>query len=136
MTHDPADPAKFIVNSVASTLTPPIVAQLVVNYDFFTNPQPADFCVTENDFAFAEHSDEARWPRSAFAPFTPVADRTPAVHFGFSSQPPAALVSLLAHVLVPAPRATRNPSPGTTGAAVAGPRCRCATPPLACAGPA
>ncbi|MEF9404836.1 putative baseplate assembly protein [Ralstonia solanacearum K60] len=109
VTHDPADPAKFIVNSVASTLTPPIVAQLVVNYDFFTNPQPADFCVTENDFAFAEHSDEARWPRSAFAPFTPVADRTPAVHFGFSSQPPAALVSLLAHVLVPAPEGDPQP---------------------------
>ncbi|MBB5429116.1 hypothetical protein HDG40_007311 [Paraburkholderia sp. JPY158] len=109
VTQDPADPTKFIVNSVASTLTPPIVAHLGVNYDFFTNPQPAEFCVTENDFAFAEHSDDARWPRSAFAPFTPVADRTPAVHFGFSRQPPAALVSLLAHVLVPAPEGDPQP---------------------------
>lgn len=107
--QDPNDPAKFSVTSVASTLKPPIVAHLGVNYYFFTNPQPADFCVTENDFAFAEHSDDARWPRSAFAPFAPVSDRTPALHFGFGNQPPAALVSLLAHVLVPAPEGDPQP---------------------------
>jgi hypothetical protein len=106
---DPNDPTRFVVTSVASTLAPPIVAHLGVNYYFFTNPQPADFCVTENDFAFAEHSEDARWPRSAFAPFAPVADRTPALHLGFSSQPPAALVSLLAHVPVPAPEGDPQP---------------------------
>ena len=84
---DPNDNTKFIVSSVASTLEPPIVTHLGVNYYFFTNPQAPEFCVTENDFAWAEHSDDARWPRSAFAPFAPVADRTPALHFGFSSQP-------------------------------------------------
>lgn len=106
---DPNDNTKFIVSSVASTLKPPIVTHLGVNYYFFTNPQAPEFCVTENDFAWAEHSDDARWPRSAFAPFAPVADRTPALHFGFSSRPPAALVSLLVHVLAPA--AEGDPQP-------------------------
>ena len=107
--QDPNDPAKFSVTSVAATLQPPIVTHLAVNYYYFTNPQPPEFCVAENDFAFAEHSDDARWPRSAFAPFTPVLDRTPALHLGFSSRPPAALVSLLLHVVAPA--AEGDPQP-------------------------
>lgn len=107
--EDPNDHTRFIVTSVASSLMPPIVARLGVNYYFFTSPQPLDSCVSENDFAFAEHSEDARWPRSAFAPFTPVLDRTPALHFGFSSRPPAALASLLAHVLAPAPGGDPQP---------------------------
>lgn len=106
---DPNDPTKFSVTSVASTLAPPIVARLGVNYYFFTSPQPPEYCVTENDFALAEHSDDARWPRSAFAPFAPVSDHTPALHFGFSSRPPGALVSLLAQVLAPAPEGDPQP---------------------------
>ena len=99
---DAAEPSKYVVKSVASTLKPPIVSRLTVNYVYFTNPQPLDFCVTENEFAFAEHSEDARWPRSAFAPFTPVSDRTPALHLGFNNQPPPALVSLLVEVTGPA----------------------------------
>jgi len=106
---DPNDASKFIVSSVASTLKPPIVTHLAVQYYVFTNPQAAEFCVTENDFALEEHSDDARWPRSAFAPFTPVADRTPALHLGFSSRPPPALVSLLVHVLAPAAEGDAQP---------------------------
>jgi len=106
---DPNDPGKFTVTSVKSTLQPPIVAHLGVSYYLFTNPQPADFCVTENEFALAEHSDDARWPRSPFAPFVPVSDRTPALHLGFGSKPPAALVSLLVQVLTPA--AEGDPQP-------------------------
>lgn len=106
---DPNDATRFIVTSVASTLAPPIVAHLGVNYYFFTSPQALEYCVTENDFALAEHSDDARWPRSAFAPFAPVADQTPALHFGFGSRPPGALVSLLAQVLVPAPEGDPQP---------------------------
>lgn len=105
----PGDDTKFIVTSVASTLKPPIVTHLAVNYYYFTNPQAPEFCVAENDFAFAEHSEDARWPRSAFAPFTPVSDRTPALHLGFGSRPPAALISLLAHVVAPA--AEGDPQP-------------------------
>lgn len=106
---DPNDAKRFTVTSVASTLKPPVVTRVAVRYRVLTNPQAPEFCVTENDFALAEHSDDARWPRSAFAPFGPVADRTPALHFGFTSRPPAALVSLLVHVIAPA--AEGDPQP-------------------------
>lgn len=99
VTPDPADNTKYIVSSTPSTLQPPILAALSVSYLYFTNPQAPDFCVTENDFAFGEHSEDARWPRSPFAPFAPVSDLTPALHLGFSHRPPAALVSLLVQVL-------------------------------------
>ena len=108
-TADPADNTKYVVTSTPSTLQPPIVTRLAVSYLYFTNPQAPEFCVTENDFAFAEHSEDARWPRSPFAPFTPVSDLTPALHFGFSHKPPSALVSLLLQVLAPA--AEGDPQP-------------------------
>lgn len=106
---DPNDSAKFIVTSAASTLQPPVVTRLGVSYYYFTHPQAPEFCVAENDFAFAEHSEDARWPRSPFAPFAPVSDRTPALHLGFSGRPPAALVSLLAHVVTAAPDGDPQP---------------------------
>jgi Baseplate J-like protein len=106
---DPNNPGKYIVNSAPSTLAPPVVARLAISYLYFTNPQPLDFCVAENDFAFTEHSDDARWPRRPFAPFQPVSDITPAVHFGFDAQPPAALVSVLAQVTVPASEGDPQP---------------------------
>jgi hypothetical protein len=99
----------YVVNAVAPTLKPPIVAELRVGYTVFSNPVPLDHCVTENDFAFADHSEDARWPRSGFAPFVPVSDRTPALHFAFDAQPPTALVSLLAVVDEPAADAAAQP---------------------------
>ena len=109
VTPDPSDSTKYVVSSAPSTLQPPIVARLDVNYRYFTNPQPLDFCVAENDFAFTEHSDDARWPRRPFSPFQPVSDVTPALHFAFDAQPPAALVSLLAQVTAPAPDGDPQP---------------------------
>jgi hypothetical protein len=106
---DPGDNSKYIVKSAPSTLQPPIIARLAVNYLYFTNPQAPDYCVTENDFALADHSEDARWPRSPFAPFAPVSDRAPALHLGFSGKPPAALVSVLAQVLAAA--AEGDPQP-------------------------
>ncbi|MBA2673710.1 MAG: hypothetical protein H0U68_08485, partial [Ramlibacter sp.] len=99
---DPNDPAKYVVTSTPATLQPPVVASLRIGYLYFSNPAPLDACLTENDFALAERSEEAYWPRSGFAPFEPVSDRAPALHFGFAERPPAALVSLLVHVQVPA----------------------------------
>lgn len=95
---DPADSSKYVVKSAAATLMPPIVASLRINYLYFSNPAPLDACLTENDFALEDRSEEAYWPRSAFQPFEPVADRSPALHFGFTAPPPVALVSLLVHV--------------------------------------
>jgi hypothetical protein len=96
---DPDDSAKYVVKSAPSTLKPPLIARVAASYTYFTNPTVLEQCVCENDFAFVDRSEDARWPRRPFAPFTPVSDRTPALHFGFSTQPPAALVSLLVQVL-------------------------------------
>ena len=106
---DPSDNTKYIVKSAPATLVPPVVASLRIDYLYFSNPAPLDACLTENDFALAEHSEDAYWPRSGFAPFEPVLDRAPALHFGFSAPPPAALVSLLVHVEAPA--ADTDPQP-------------------------
>ncbi|MES2938103.1 MAG: putative baseplate assembly protein [Pseudomonadota bacterium] len=106
---DPGDPTKYVVTSTPATLQPPVVASLRIGYLYFSNPAPLDACLTENDFALAERSEEAYWPRSAFAPFEPVSDRAPALHFGFSSRPPAALVSLLVEVQAPAAEADPQP---------------------------
>jgi hypothetical protein len=106
---DPTDSSKVIVQATTSDLQPPIIARLAISFRYFTNPQALEFCVTENDFAFTDRSEDARWPRSPFAPFVPVADLTPAVHFGFNSKPPSALVSILVHVLVPAAEGAPQP---------------------------
>jgi hypothetical protein len=106
---DPNDNSKYIVKTVPPTLQPPIVAELRVGYLVFGNPAPLDHCVTENDFAFADHTEDARWPRGGFAPFVPVSDRAPALHLAFDAQPPAALVSLLAVVEQPALDAAAQP---------------------------
>lgn len=112
VTPDPAapnDPTKFQVHSTPETLQPPIVARLGISYLVFTNPQPLQACLAENDFAFTEHTEDARWPRRPFAPFVPVSDRAAALHLGFTSKPPAALVSLLMQVLVPASEGAAQP---------------------------
>jgi len=76
------------------TLTPPIVASLTVDYTYYTNSDLTQHCLTFNDFAFADHTEDARWPRRPFAPFVPVDDQTPAVHLGFTIKPPVGLMSL------------------------------------------
>jgi hypothetical protein len=106
---DPADSSKVIVKTTEADLKPPIVARIAISFRYFTNPQALEFCVIENDFAFTDRSEAARWPRSPFAPFTPVSDRSPALHFGFGSKPPAALVSLLLHVIAPAEEGDPQP---------------------------
>jgi hypothetical protein len=106
---DPADPSKFIVTSVGPTLAPPVVKTLRVGYVVLSNPVPLEYCIAENDFALVDFSENARWTRSTFAPFTPVDDRTPALHFGFSGRPPAALLSVLVQVLEPASDADAQP---------------------------
>lgn len=100
---------KFVVKTAPATLVPPVVALLRIDYLYLSNPAPLDACLTENDFALAEHSEDAYWPRSAFAPFEPVSDRAPALHLGFSAPPPAALVSLLVQVHAPAAEADPQP---------------------------
>jgi hypothetical protein len=106
---DPADSSKFIVTSLDPTLAPPIVKSLRIGYVVLSNPTPLEYCIAENDFALTDYSENARWSRSTFAPFAPVSDRTPALHFGFSSRPPAALISLLLQVIESAADAAAQP---------------------------
>jgi hypothetical protein len=106
---DPNDSSRYIVKTTPATLQPPTVAELRVSYLVFSNPTPLDHCVTENDFAFADHGEDARWPRSPFMPFVPVSDRASALHIGFDARPPSGLVSLLAVVDAPAEQAAAQP---------------------------
>ena len=86
------------VETVAATLKPPVIATLRLGYTFYTNPDLVDHCVTYNDFAYVDRTDDARWPRRPFRPFTPVADASPALHFGFQQALPTGLVSLFIYV--------------------------------------
>lgn len=95
-----------------STLTPPVVAFMSLQYTYFTNSELLDHCLTYNDFAFSDHTEDSRWPRRTFQPFTPVGDNQPGIHFGFSQQLPAGLVSLY----FAADETSSGSSPGTPGA--------------------
>jgi hypothetical protein len=98
-----------VVRSFPATLAPPVIASLLLQYTYLTNANLLDHCITYNDFAFADHSEDIRWPRRWFEPFTPVDDRQPAIHFGFSQKLPSGLVSLYvaAAAGAAAPAATR-----------------------------
>ncbi len=83
-----------LVKSDPATLQQPVVSSLRLQYTYLTNSNLLDHCVAYNDFAYTDHSQDVRWPRRPFEPFTPVNDSRPAVHFGFSQALPAGLVSL------------------------------------------
>ncbi len=83
-----------VVVSDPSTLQPPVVASLRLQYTFLTNAGLVQHCLSYNDFVFADHSEDVQWPRRPFQPFTPVGDTLPAIHFGFSQPLPAGIVSL------------------------------------------
>ena len=107
---DPAGSSKYHRHrNAVRRCKPPIVRTLRVGYIVLSNPAPLEYCVAENDFAFVDHSENARWSRSTFAPFMPVGDRAPALHFAFSHRPPPALVSLLLQVIEPAADADAQP---------------------------
>jgi hypothetical protein len=83
-----------LVKSDPSTLQPPVVSSLRLQYTYLTNSNLLNHCVAYNDFAYTDHSQDVLWPRRPFEPFVPVADLRPAVHFGFSQPLPTGLVSL------------------------------------------
>lgn len=95
---EPDGSGGYKVVSQPATLQPPVIANLRLQYTYSTDPALPGHCITYNDFAFRDHSEDARWPRRPFQPFEPVADRYPALHLGFTGRPPAGLVSLYAQV--------------------------------------
>lgn len=84
----------YKVTGVDSTLKPPTILTLKLSYTYFTQPELPHHVLAENDLSFADYSDDARWPNRVFVPFTPIGDRLPALHFGFSHKLPSGLVSL------------------------------------------
>ena len=91
------DAATGAVTLVQATFDPPVVTKVKLAYQYRTDPELLDHCLTYNAFTYADQSEACRWPRSPFEPFVPVAELLPAVHFGFDRALPAGLVSLYLH---------------------------------------
>jgi uncharacterized phage protein gp47/JayE len=70
----------------------------LVSFEYLTDPEPLQHCVTYNDFVYEDVTQAALWPDQRFVPFTPVADRAPSVHLGLDRVPPAGLASLYVDV--------------------------------------
>jgi hypothetical protein len=76
------------------TILPPALEKLLITYSYqapWTFPQ---HCVTYNDFQWAVHSRDVRWPGHQFPAFSPVADATPTLYLGFDKPLPNDYVSL------------------------------------------
>ena len=86
------------VKAVESTLNPPIIATVTLQYGYQTDAETLDHCLAFNDFVFTDHSHACIWPREVFEPFVPIEERLPAVHLGFDKPLPQGLVSLFVHV--------------------------------------
>ena len=80
---------------VPDKLVPPVIDGIDIAYVYATRPAFLDYCTAFNDFVYADHSEDSRWPRRSFAPFLPVSDRAPTVHLGFTQPFPIGLVSIL-----------------------------------------
>jgi hypothetical protein len=84
------------VDADESTLEPPVIKSLKLQYSYQTDSETLDHCLAFNDFVFTDHTHECQWPRLTFEPFLPVRESQPAVHFGFSQALPSGLVSIFA----------------------------------------
>ncbi len=91
------NPPSALPNIAASSLQPPVIKKLTMQYAYLTDPELLDHCLSKNDFVFEDHTEACHWPDQTFAPFHPVSERQAAVHFGFD-RPPAGLVSLYADI--------------------------------------
>jgi hypothetical protein len=78
---------------------PPIFADFRLDYVWQHGPFVAEHVLTYNDFQYADHSEEAKWPGQTFRPFTYVADPTPAMYLGFSDPLPVDRVGLFFDVV-------------------------------------
>jgi hypothetical protein len=78
---------------------PPLVADLRLAYVYRSPRAVPERCLTYNDFAFVDRSDDIRWPGPGFAAFTAVADLTPTLYLGFDRALPVDVVSMYVEVL-------------------------------------
>lgn len=79
-------------------LQPPVVKNITLAFTYLSDPFELDHCLSNNDFVFEDHTEDARWPARSFTPFRPVADAQPTVHFGFDRRLPTGLISLYVDV--------------------------------------
>lgn len=84
--------------TVTPNADPPVVQKVTFDFTYLTDPFELDHCLSNNDFVFEDHTEDCRWPHRTFAPFRPVADAQPAVHFGFDKQLPTGLISMYVDV--------------------------------------
>ena len=73
---------------------PPAVGDLRLGYTWQDGPYPPEHVLTFNDFQYTDRTFDAVWPGRTFAPFTPVADATPALYLGFDGKLPVANLGL------------------------------------------
>ena len=76
------------------TTVPPALEKLTITYSYQAPWTFPEHCVTFNDFQWADHSRDVRWPGHQFAAFSPVSDTTPSLYFGFDKPLPNDYVSL------------------------------------------
>ena len=82
----------------ALTLQPPMIRKARISFEYQTDPESLDHCVTYNDFVYQDVTEAAHWPDRIFVPFVPVSDTAPAVHFGFSAAFASGLMSMFLDV--------------------------------------
>jgi hypothetical protein len=77
---------------------PPVVQTARIAYVY---APPRDFpqqCFTYDDFAYVDHTSDARLPGAGFAAFSSVSDATAALYLGFDKPFPSDLISLYVNI--------------------------------------
>jgi hypothetical protein len=77
---------------------PPLLDVFTIGYSWHSNAEPAQHCLTLNDFQWTDRSEDAAWRGTSFAPFSPTDDLVPTLYVGFDRPLPADLVGLYAEI--------------------------------------
>jgi hypothetical protein len=80
----------FSNNMTQIVIQPPVLADIRIAYTWQYGPVPLERVVSYNDFQYQDHTADAFWPGSTFAPYERTADVSPALYTGFDQAPPAA----------------------------------------------
>jgi hypothetical protein len=93
-------PAQYSVDTSTGTVKvtgephPPILSGLTVSYRYETQRALPDHCLTQNLFAFEDHTQDSQWQREPFNPFLALPDVDPAVYAGFDAPLPDGLFGM------------------------------------------
>jgi len=77
---------------------PPSVAKFLLGYVWQYGPFHPEHVLTFNDFSYENQTEAAILAGETFQPFKPVADRTPALYFGFDRKLPVDRLSLFFNI--------------------------------------